>query len=107
MGGKHGKIKMSHPSRDHIDYKFFKNQTGLSREAIDALFEKYLENTDDQVELDRKEFVRLYTKLRPESEKRLSEICEHVFRTFDKDRNGSIGFAEFIVSRFGLESFQS
>ena len=46
---------------------------------------------------DKKEFVNLYDKLRPEPADKLDEISEFVFRAFDSDKNGFLSFTEFIV----------
>jgi len=46
---------------------------------------------------DKKEFVSLYDKLRPEPADKLNEISEFVFRAFDSDKNGYLSFTEFIV----------
>ncbi len=37
---------------------------------------------------DKKEFIRLYDELRPESADKLDEISEFAFRAFDTDHNG-------------------
>jgi Ca2+-binding EF-hand superfamily protein len=53
-------------------------------------------NPDGQ--LDKAEFVRLYTKLKSEPADKLDEIALHVFNAFDKDNNGKISFTEFMVA---------
>ena len=43
-------------------------------------------NPDGQ--LDRKEFVKLYSSLRYESPELLDEITEFIFKAFDADKSG-------------------
>ena len=101
MGGKGSKTKGQGkpPTLKSSDIKFLTKQTGLDQAAIKATFEKFMANNPDG-QLDRKEFVRLYDELRPESMDRLDEISQYVFRAFDKDNNGTISFNEFLVSQY-------
>ena len=41
-------------------------------------------------------FCQIYAKCFPGG--RVKEFCDHVFRTFDIDRNGVIDFKEFLLS---------
>jgi hypothetical protein len=65
-----------------VDYTFLTTQTGLSNAEIKSLFDKFMSNNPD-AKLDKKEFVQLYTQLRPENDQNLDEISEFVFRAFD------------------------
>jgi Ca2+-binding EF-hand superfamily protein len=78
------------------DYAFLTSQTGLSRQDIKQVFDKFNANNPDG-KLDRKEFIRLYDELRAEPPELLDEISEFVFKAFDSDKNGFINFNEFMV----------
>ena len=43
-----------------------------------------------------KNFCQIYSKCFPSGNTR--EFCDHVFRTFDSDKNGFIDFKEFLLS---------
>ena len=78
------------------DFQFFSAQTGLTKPEIKSILEKFNENNPDS-KLDRAEFIRLYSTLRPESNDQLDEISHFIFNAFDSDKNGSISFGEFLV----------
>ncbi len=84
------------------DITFLAGQTGLNQSEIENIFQKFIANNPDQ-KLDKKEFVRLYDELRPESADVLDEISNYVFDSFDKDNNGTITFNEFVIA-FALTS---
>ena len=69
------------------DYQFLISQTGLPKNDIQILFDKFMSNNPD-AKLDKKEFVQLYTQLRPENDQNLDEISEFVFRAFDSGNSG-------------------
>merc|ERR1719186_1493426 len=46
--------------------------------------------------MDRSKFMNLYKVVFPNGES--SNFCQHVFRTFDQDKNGYIDFKEFIYA---------
>lgn len=90
---KDGKIKKSKFSKfskkpkksglGDVDFKFLTTQTGRSKEEIKNLYQKFMtDNLDGK--MNKKEFVKLYTSLRPESDQNLDKISESVFRAFDK-----------------------
>jgi len=79
------------------DYKFLTQHTGLNKQQIDEVFADFMANNPDG-KLDKKEFARLYDKLRPEPPELIDEICNNVFESFDKDNNHMIDFQEFIVA---------
>jgi Ca2+-binding EF-hand superfamily protein len=64
---------------------------------VEELFAKFSANNPDG-KLDKDEFVRLYTSLRPEKPERLDEISVQIFRAFDRNGDNSITFSEFLVS---------
>ena len=96
MGGISSKKKSSF-KLSNSDYKFFTKQTGLKKEEITHLFDKFNQNNPDQL-LNKQEFVNLYIELRPEPKEHLEEISEYIFKAFDVDKSGSINFNEFLVS---------
>ncbi|CAF0713663.1 unnamed protein product [Brachionus calyciflorus] len=79
------------------DLDFLSGQTGQSKSDIKAIFDEFMRNNPDG-KLDKQEFVRLYSKLRPEQPESLDEISHFVFRAFDTDHNGTIDFSEFMIS---------
>lgn len=85
------------PELVNADYAFLTAQTGLSQPEIKNVFDQFMANNPDG-KLDRQEFVRLYSKLRPESPELLDEISIFIFRAFDEDNNGYINFNEFMIA---------
>ncbi|RNA31687.1 Neuronal calcium sensor 2 [Brachionus plicatilis] len=79
------------------DLDFLAGQTGHSKDEIKKIFREFIVNNPDG-KLDRKEFIQLYTKLRPEPAETLEKISNFVFRAFDLDQNGTIDFNEFMIS---------
>ena len=75
------------PELTESDFKFLTEQTGISRTDIKSLFDQFNANNPD-AKLDRSEFVRLYSRLRPEPPELLDEIATFVFTAFDSDNNG-------------------
>lgn len=98
-----GYVAPGYPRLTEADYTFLMNQTGQSRHQIQQIFDTFMANNPDG-RLDRREFVTLYTKLRPEDPNKLDEISNFVFRAFDQDRSGFIDFNEFMV-RYKIPTF--
>ena len=96
MGNKKTKAPKA-PELTKKDYDFLTKQTGLPKEEVKKIFDKFNANNPDG-KLDKKEFVRLYDELRSEPPEVLDEISVYVFDAFDKDNNGSITFNEFMVA---------
>ena len=48
--------------------------------------------------LNKKQFHEVYTSLRYEDPDKFSGISEFIFKAFDKDKNGEVGFQEFVVN---------
>ena len=106
MGSKGSKNKAnSQAVLTEKDYKLFTTQTGLSRADIKQILDKFNANNPDG-QLDRSEFIRLYQSLRPEAPGSLDDISQSVFSAFDKDRNGSISFNEFLVCTCSAVNFR-
>lgn len=79
------------------DLDFLASTSGLGKEEVEDLFAKFSAKNPDG-KLDKVEFVRLYTSLRPEKPERLDEISVHIFRAFDRNGDNSITFSEFLVA---------
>ena len=47
--------------------------------------------------LDRAGFRRFYCLLRNEPPERFGDMCDHIFRAFDMDKNGYVEFGEFLL----------
>merc|ERR1711902_305234 len=46
--------------------------------------------------LNTESFMKIYSKCFPQGN--AAEFCDHVFRTFDTDKNGTIDFKEFLLA---------
>lgn len=103
MGNKFEKEKKSEDDQDYVlknptnlsekDYKYLSNKTGLSRELIKIIFDKFLKSKTAYVrgakyEINQSEFLKLYAELRCEPIEKLEEISKYVFELFDRDKNG-------------------
>lgn len=98
-GGTGGNTAHTLPKLSETDYTFLTSQTGQSKDQIKQIFDQFMANNPDG-KLDRREFIQLYTKLRPEPPDQLDEISQFVFRAFDSDKSGFIDFNEFMVRAF-------
>ena len=78
------------------DVSFLTKQTGMSKEQIQTFYDNFNSNNPDG-QLNKAEFTKLYTELRPEPVERIDEIAQYVFGAFDADNNGQINFNEFMV----------
>lgn len=84
-------------NRNSLDYDSLSRETSLTRYEIEqclALFKQFKPDGS----LDKDEFVKLYSELRPESTEQLNEISNFIFKCFDLDKNGSITFNEFLLA---------
>lgn len=84
------------------DYQYLTSQTGLSKSEIKEIFDLFMRNNPN-AQLDKNEFIKLYSSLRPENPENLDEISAFIFRAFDTDHNGYITFNEFMLG-FALTS---
>ncbi len=79
------------------DLKFLSQQTGLTTSRINVIFRKFVEEYT-YGNMTKKDFVKLYSELRPEPKEQLEEIAKNIFTAFDVDKNNLISFNEFLVS---------
>ena len=98
MGNKSGKQRLS---KQEID--FLKSNTGYDEVSIKDWYKAFKAGCPDG-RLNREEFKKMYSKSYPGGD--ASQFCDHVFRNFDCDHNGSIDFKEFLLS-FDVISYGS
>lgn len=90
MGSKSSKAKLSPQSIQEL-----RKDVDLSPEDIQTWYKEYLTSLrGGKQELTREEFKRVYNSLFIGD---ASKFAEHVFRTFDKDGNGTVNFKEFLT----------
>ncbi len=77
------------------DLAFLVKQSGLSKDEIENVYSLFVEDNPEK-NLDKQKFAVLYAKLRPEPE--MEKISENIYNAFDRDKNGSVDFHEFLVS---------
>lgn len=83
------------------ELKDLSNLTGMSEDVIKDLFKKFTDQSNGGT-LNKNEFIKLYCSLREEPYDKIAVVAEHAFNAFDRDKNGSIDYKEFIVSFFTL-----
>ncbi len=92
MGNKPNKRKEKKCDKDYTELI---NQLGWNRDQFSEFYNTF--QSAHQI-LNKEQFVQLYTKLRPEMEKKsLEKISHFIFEVFDADKNGLISFNEFLV----------
>merc|ERR1712228_316647 len=85
-------------SRDRIskeDLDFLVSNTHYSADIITDWYKGFKQDCPDG-KLDPNAFMKIYSKVLPMGN--ASEFCDHVFRTFDTDKNGYIDFKEFLLA---------
>ena len=90
-------IKLKRPVMRSRDLKFLSQQTGLTTSQINVIFRKFVEEYT-YGNMTKKDFVKLYSELRPEPKEQLEEIAKNIFTAFDVDKNNLISFNEFLVN---------
>lgn len=95
-GGKNSKVPAKQAALNKKDIEFLTKSSGMSKEAIEALFKQFNADNPDG-KLDRAEFAKLYPKMRNEPVANLDEISNFVFTAFDSDNNGFLTFNEFLI----------
>lgn len=78
------------------DFKLLSKKTNLPEREIKDIYEKF-KTINQNGELNKYEFVELYSKIRPEGHMKLETISQFVFNAFDK---GNKYFFEFFFLNF-------
>lgn len=90
MGAKASKDRLSKE-----DLSFLKANTHYDEDTISEWYKGFKQDCPDG-KLDPESFMKIYSKCFPTGN--ATEFCDHVFRTFDSDKNGSIDFKEFLLA---------
>ncbi|GAV05204.1 hypothetical protein RvY_15372 [Ramazzottius varieornatus] len=83
------------PKLKKADLEFLKANTNFDEETITEWYTEFLRDCKNG-KLSPKQFMEVYQVICPGGE--AQEFSRHVFRTFDKDRNGFIDFKEFLMA---------
>ena len=77
------------------NFEFLRANTNYSADTIQEWYKGFMEDCPDG-KLTPDSFMHIYgnTFLTGNAK----EFCDHVFRTFDKDKNGFIDFTEFLLA---------
>ena len=90
MGNQSGKERLS-----KADVEFLKSNTRYDEDTIQEWYKGFMVDCPDG-KLSPVAFMKIYSKCFPSGNAK--EFCEHVFRTFDSDKNGFIDFREFLLA---------
>ena len=90
MGNQSGKERLS-----KADVEFLKSNTRYDEDTIQEWYKGFMVDCPDG-KLNPGAFMKIYSKCFPSGN--AGEFCEHVFRTFDSDKNGFIDFREFLLA---------
>ena len=91
MGGKGSKsVKLS-----KSDIAWLTSHTRYNEDTILEWFKGFKQDCPDG-RLTPEAFMKIYSKCFPAGN--VKEFCDHVFRTFDTDKNGFIDFKEFLLA---------
>ena len=90
MGSKASKERLSKE-----DLEFLARNTHYEEDTISEWYRGFKQDCPDG-KLNPEAFMKIYTKCFPIG--KAAQFCEHVFRTFDTDRNGFIDFKEFLLA---------
>jgi len=90
MGNQSGKERLS-----KADVEFLKTNTRYDEDTIQEWYKGFMVDCPDG-KLNPQAFMKIYSKCFPSGN--AGEFCEHVFRTFDSDKNGFIDFREFLLA---------
>ena len=77
------------------DLNFCKNNTRYSEEEIRTWYSSFKKDCPSGV-LTKDKFIDVYKLFFPRGN--AENFCNHVFRTFDTDKNGEINFVEFLLA---------
>ena len=92
MGNKTFKSKYK-LCKDEVD--FLQRHTSLDRASIKHWYKGFRRSCPTG-QLGREQFAGIYKLFSPHGN--TEEYCDHIFRTFDKDKNGTIDFSEFLLA---------
>ena len=85
----------SHAGLSREDLDFLLSHTAYNEATITGYYEGFM--TDCPAgKLSPSTFCQMYSKCFPAGNAK--EFCDHVFRTFDTDKNGVIDFKEFLLA---------
>merc|ERR1712183_171456 len=90
MGGQSSKERLS-----KADMDFLMMNTQYDEATIQEWYKGFMADCPDG-RLNTNAFMKIYSKCFPGG--CVSEFCDHVFRTFDSDKNGFIDFKEFLLA---------
>ena len=90
MGAKGSKDRLS-----KHDLEFLKTSTRYDENTIKEWYKGFKSDCPDG-KLTPTAFMQIYSKCFPTGN--ANEFCDHVFRTFDTDKNGFIDFKEFLLA---------
>ena len=90
MGAQSSKDRLS-----KAEVEFFIVNTRYDENTIQKWYKGFMADCPDG-KLNTTAFIKIYSKCFPSGNTR--EFCDHVFRTFDSDRNGFIDFKEFLLA---------
>ena len=90
MGAQSSKDRLS-----KAEVEFFIVNTRYDENTIQEWFKEFMADCPDG-KLNTTAFIKIYSKCFPSGNTR--EFCDHVFRTFDSDKNGFIDFKEFLLA---------
>merc|ERR1712168_853422 len=85
-------------SKDRLskgDMEFLMMNTRYDKKTIQEWHRGFMSDCPDG-RLDPNAFMKIYSKCFPSGN--ANEFCDHVFRTFDTDKNGFIDFKEFLLA---------
>ena len=90
MGAQSSKDRLS-----KADVEFLVMNTQYDENTIQEWYKGFMADCPDG-RLNTTAFMKIYSKCFPAGNAR--EFCDHVFRTFDSDKNGVIDFKEFLLA---------
>lgn len=98
MGLKNCKTNKFKINLNEKDYEFFARQTGLSREELKRIFDKYCKRNPSGL-INKIEFKIIYAELKPhEPFVCLDEIADYVFKYFDPNSTGTVTFNQLLAA---------
>ena len=83
------------PRLSKADVDFLTMNTHYDEDTVLDLYKGFISDCP-RGKLSPTAFIKIYSKCFPAGN--ASEFCDHVFRTFDSDKNGFIDFREFLLA---------